>query len=104
MRGSEVKRVSAAVLAGALVILLSGAKPEEYTERSLCDLWAGAQCHVTSCEKDAKERCATASRRCAGTSRQVVPKERADRTAACAKAILKGRCGDPIPPECAGAG
>lgn len=85
----------------ALILLLSSAKPEDYTERSLCDLWAGAQCYATSCLKDAKERCATVSRRCRHSSRAVVPKERAEKTAACAKALLKGKCGDPSPPECA---
>ena len=90
----------AAAISGTLLLLASGTKPERYTERNLCDLWAGAQCYATSCKKDAKERCATVSRRCRGRTRATVPTDRADRTAACAKAILKARCGDPSPPEC----
>ena len=87
---------------GALLLFLAGAKPDEYTERSLCDLWAGAQCYATSCMKDAKERCMAVSKRCRDTSRQSVPKERADRTAECAKAMLRGQCGGAAPPECSG--
>ena len=84
----------------ALLLLVSGAKPGDYTEKNLCDLWAGAHCPATSCMKDAKERCATVSRRCRGTGRQTVSKDRADRTAACAKALLAAKCGAPQPSEC----
>ena len=90
-----------AVVASCLILTLSGAKPDDYTERSLCDLVAGAQCQATSCLKDAKERCAAASHRCKDASKQAVPKERAEKTASCARAMLKGACGAPAPPECA---
>lgn len=91
--------VSTLVVSAALSFLLS-AKPDDYTEKSLCDLWAGAQCHATSCKPDAKERCQTASRHCRGATRSVVPKSKSERVATCAKAILKGSCGDPEPAEC----
>lgn len=88
-----------AVVASVL-ISASGAKPEEYTERSLCDLWAGAQCHATSCLEDGKQRCATVSRKCRDAGKSTVPKERADRTAACARALLAQACGAPTPEAC----
>ena len=90
------------VVAGSLALTLLASKPDNYTERSLCDLMAGAACHATSCMKDAKERCAVASKKCRGSSRAQVPKERADKTAACAKATLKAKCGDAAPAECQG--
>jgi hypothetical protein len=77
-------------------------KPDNYTEKSLCDLSAGAACHASACLKDSKERCTQASRKCRGTTRATVPKDRADRTAACAKAMLKSKCGAPSPAECEG--
>jgi hypothetical protein len=80
-------------------------KPDTYSERWLCDLWAGAVCHATSCNKDAKDRCLAVSKACKDTSRkQVVSKETADKKAACARALLKNNCGDKTPPECAGMG
>ncbi len=88
------------VVAGSLALTLLAAKPDNYTERSLCDLAAGATCHVTACLKDAKERCLAASKKCRGTTRATVPKERAEKTAACAKATLKVKCGEPAPAEC----
>lgn len=92
-----------ATLAAALLMTSSGTKPEQYSERWLCDLWAGAQCHATSCEKDAKERCMAASKQCNDTSKKVaVSKERAAKQAACARALLKGACGAPKPAECEG--
>ncbi|MBI3185993.1 MAG: hypothetical protein HYZ28_27980 [Myxococcales bacterium] len=93
--------MSAAAFSTALLLLLGGAKPGEYTERSLCDLWAGAHCHATKCLKDAKERCTAVSSRCRGATRHVVSRSRAERTAACAKALLQSSCGGPTPSECA---
>ena len=90
------------VVAGTLALTLLTAKPDNYTERNLCDLAAGAACHATACLKDAKERCTQASRKCRNLSRATVPKDRADKTAACAKATLQAKCGAPAPPECAG--
>ncbi len=91
----------AAALSAAWLALTLGASPGEYTEKSLCDLWAGAQCHATSCQKDAKERCAEASARCRNTSARPVPKETAEKTAECAKATLQQACGAPPPAVCA---
>ena len=95
------------ILALAAALTLStasgGTKPDTYNERWLCDLWAGAQCHATSCQKDAKDRCTAVSKACNQTSRnEPVPKERADRMAACARALLKGTCGGAQPAECQG--
>ena len=90
------------LVAGSLALTLLAAKPDNYTERNLCDLLAGAQCHATACKKDAKERCTEVSRKCRNTSKTTVPKERAEKTAACAKATLKAKCGAPAPPECDG--
>ncbi|MHB8874050.1 MAG: hypothetical protein ACYC8T_10225 [Myxococcaceae bacterium] len=90
------------LVAGSLALTLFAAKPDHYTEKSLCDLTAGAACHATACLKDAKERCTQSSRKCRGTSRSTVPKDRADRAAACAKATLKAKCGSPAPSECEG--
>jgi hypothetical protein len=88
------------LVAGSLALTLLTATPDTYTERSLCDLVAGAQCHATSCLKDSKERCAVASRKCRDASRATVPKERADKSAACAKATLDVPCGAAAPAEC----
>lgn len=96
------------MLAALLVtgsMMLSSAQsvtPGQYSEKWLCDLWAGAQCHQASCRKDAKEQCDAASRRCRGRSRAVVPQSSAERTAACAKAMLTNACGAPTPSECEG--
>jgi hypothetical protein len=92
--------VSLAAVTLSLTLMLSGTKPDTYTERGLCDLWAGAQCYATSCMKDAKERCTLVSRRCRNATRQTVPQERAEKTANCAKALLKNSCGGPAPSEC----
>ncbi len=92
-----------ATIAAALLMTSSGTKPETYSERWLCDLWAGAQCHASSCAKDAKDRCMAASKQCNSTSRATaVTKERADKQAACARALLKAPCGAPKPAECDG--
>lgn len=89
-------------VAAAFTLWLSGVKPPDYTERSLCDLLAGAQCQASKCLKDSKERCEAASRRCKGTSKATVPPDKAERTAACAKALLAGTCGGAAPAECSG--
>ncbi len=81
----------------------AGPKPDTYSERWLCDLWAGAQCHMTSCEKDARDRCMASSKQCESTSKTtVVPKERAQKMSTCARAILQGQCGAAKPAECEG--
>ncbi|MFZ5471580.1 MAG: hypothetical protein ACOZIN_19315 [Myxococcota bacterium] len=94
--------MSFSALTIAVALLMPGAKPDEYSEKWLCDLWAGAQCHATSCRNDGKERCVLVSRRCRNATAASVPKDRADRTAECAKAILKADCGAPAPTECSG--
>ena len=75
-RGSGYNRAAMmiATLAAALLMTSSGTKPDQYSERWLCDLWAGAQCHATSCSKDAKERCLASSKQCKDTSRKVTQK------------------------------
>ena len=81
----------------------AGPPPGTSTERRLCDLWAGAQCHMTSCEKDARDRCMASSKQCESTSKTtVVPKERAQKMSTCARAILQGQCGAAKPAECEG--
>ena len=76
--------------------------PGNYSEKWLCDLWAGAQCHQSSCRKDAKERCDAESRRCRGRTKATVPPDSANKTAACARALLTAVCGAPTPAECNG--
>jgi hypothetical protein len=90
--------------AAAFVLSTSaGTKPGTYSERWLCDLWAGAQCHATSCQKDGKERCEAVSKQCESTSRTTtVDTVRAEKKAACARALLGGKCGGPKPAECDG--
>lgn len=90
--------------AAALVLSTSsGTKPGTYNERWLCDLWAGALCHATSCQKDGAERCTAVSKQCNETSRRApVDRAKADRRAACARALLKQTCGAPSPSECDG--
>lgn len=94
------------LLAAAAAFVLStsvGTKPNSYNERWLCDLWAGAQCHATSCQKDGKERCQAVSKPCTDTSRKAaVDPARAEKKASCAKALLKQPCGAPRPQECEG--
>lgn len=94
------------LLATAAAFVLStsvGTKPNTYNERWLCDLWAGAQCHATSCQKDGKERCLAVSKQCNETSRKApVDAARAEKKAACARALLKQPCGSPKPAECDG--
>jgi hypothetical protein len=90
--------------AAALVLSTSsGTKPNTYSERWLCDLWAGAQCHATSCQPEGKARCEAVSKQCEVTSRQAtVDAKRAEKRATCARALLKQKCGDAIPPACEG--
>jgi hypothetical protein len=90
--------------AAAFVLSISaGTKPNTYNERWLCDLWAGAQCHATSCQKDGKARCEAVSKQCEATSRtSTVDQVKADKKAACARALLKANCGASKPPECEG--
>jgi hypothetical protein len=81
----------------------SGTKPNTYNERWLCDLWAGAQCHATSCQKDGKARCEAVSKQCEATNREsTVDASRAEKKAACARALLKAPCGAGKPAECDG--
>jgi hypothetical protein len=90
------------LVASVLVVSIEAVQPPDYSERSLCDLWAGARCYVTACLPDAKQRCASDSVKCGGARSSSVPPSRADAVAACAKALLKGKCGDPPPSECQG--
>lgn len=94
------------IAALATTVLLStsqGVKPDHYSERWLCDLWAGAQCHATSCKKDGKERCEAVSKACKDTSKKaIVPEDRASKQSACARALLKNACGAAKPTECEG--
>jgi len=90
------------LLSGALLSMSSGVKPPDYTEKSLCELWAGAQCEAAKCGEGAAERCAAESKRCRGLPRLVVPPDRAAKVAECSKAMLKVKCGAPPPPECEG--
>ncbi len=85
------------------VSLTAGTAPGTYSERWLCDLWAGAQCHATACTPDGKARCEAVSRQCQGTSRTVtVSPDRSGAKAACAKALLAQTCGSPHPEACQG--
>lgn len=98
--------MGAMLLAAAAAFVLStsaGTKPNTYNERWLCDLWAGAQCHATSCQKDGKARCEAVSKQCEATSRDsTVDAARAEKKAACARALLKADCGAAKPAECDG--
>ena len=93
-------------LAAAAAFVLStsvSTKPNTYSERWLCDLWAGALCHATSCQPDGKDRCQAVSKQCNETSKRTpVDPARAEKKAACARALLKQACGSPKPPECDG--
>lgn len=94
--------LAALLLSGALLTMSQSARPPDYTEKGLCDLWAGAQCHAARCGENAKERCTAESRRCRTATRATVTGERAQRVAECAKAMLKQKCGEPAPAECSG--
>jgi len=93
--------LAALLLTGALMTS-QGVRPPDYSERSLCDLWAGAQCAVERCGESAQERCKQVSKVCRGKRRATVPGEHARKVAACAKAMLKMKCGAPTPAECNG--
>jgi hypothetical protein len=100
MRAMVLSFIAAAWLSSSVAV-----KPDTYSERWLCDLWAGAVCHATSCNKDAKDRCQAVSKACKDTSRKAeVAKDTADKKAACARALLKNNCGDKSPAECQGMG
>lgn len=90
------------LVASAFILSVERVQPPDYSERRLCDLWAGARCYATACMPDGKERCASESAKCRHAGTATVSTERADRVAACAKALLQGRCGDPLPKECEG--
>ncbi|MFN7131237.1 MAG: hypothetical protein ACK4N5_04090 [Myxococcales bacterium] len=89
-----------AILVAGVLSMSQGSARDEFTERSLCDLWAGAQCHASSCQEGAKERCLSESKKCRQQSRAVVPRDRASKIASCARAMLKDKCGAPAPSEC----
>ncbi|MGI5862454.1 MAG: hypothetical protein ACOX6T_10420 [Myxococcales bacterium] len=90
------------LLSGALLSISSGVKPPDYTEKSLCELWAGAQCELAKCGENAIERCLEESKRCRHRSDDdVVSPDRAAKVSECAKALLKLKCGDATPQECA---
>jgi hypothetical protein len=88
------------VVTAALVASLTTVAPPDYSEKGLCDLWAGARCHATSCLPDAKQRCEADSRRCRGRGGAAVSPARAEKVAACARALLQARCGDPAATGC----
>lgn len=94
------------LLATAAAFVLStsaGTRPNTYSERWLCDLWAGAQCYANACKQDGKARCEAVSKQCEATSRESsVDGARAERKAACARALLKSTCGAATPAECDG--
>jgi hypothetical protein len=98
---SEALMLAALLVSGVLWTVPQGAKPPDYTERSLCELWAGAQCEQARCGDNSKQRCRAESKRCHGAARASVPRDRAARVAQCAKALLKQKCGGPAPAECA---
>jgi hypothetical protein len=47
---------------GLMLLSSQGTKPDEYNEKWLCDLYAGAQCYASACLKDGKARCEQAKR------------------------------------------
>lgn len=92
-----------ATAAAFVLSISSGTKPNTYNERWLCDLWAGAQCHATSCQKDGKARCEAVSKQCEATDKKsTVDASKAEKKAACARALLKSTCGSAKPAECEG--
>lgn len=93
--------LAALLVSGTMMLSTAqGTAPGQYSEKWLCDLYAGAQCYQTSCRQDAKEQCAAASKKCRGRTSSTVPPDRAEKTAACAKAMLSAACGAPTPDEC----
>ena len=101
---TEALMLAALLVTGVLWTVPQGVRPPDYTERSLCDLWAGAQCQQARCGDNSKERCLMESKRCRNTGRVFVPRDRASRMAQCAKAMLRKKCGEPAPAECSNAG
>lgn len=95
-------RVFSQLFAASALILSMGVQPPNYSEKGLCDLWAGAKCHANACKSDGKQRCTSASSACRNSSSATVSPDRAERVAACARAMLQSRCGDPEPSECSG--
>ena len=92
-----------AAAAALALTFSSGTKPNTYSERWLCELWAGALCHSTSCQKDGKDRCQAVAKQCADTSKRTpVEPSKAEKKAACARALLKQECGGAKPAECDG--
>jgi hypothetical protein len=94
--------LAAFLLSGALLVSSQGAHPGEFSERDLCELWVGAQCHAARCGDNAKQRCQQESKRCRGATRATASAARAKKVADCAKAMLKTQCGAPAPAECSG--
>jgi hypothetical protein len=93
--------MSRALIALVLLVLFTGVKANTWSERSLCELWAGAQCAATSCLPDAKERCQAAAHQCEQTDRKlVVDGARAQKKSDCARALLLSTCGGATPAEC----
>ena len=90
------------LVASALAVSVQAVSPPDYSERSLCDLWAGARCDAAACLPDHKARCTSESVKCRHARSSTVAPARADRVAACAKALLNAKCGDPLPAACAG--
>jgi len=88
--------LAALLVTGVLWTVPQGVRPPDYTERSLCDLWAGAQCQQARCGDNSKERCLMESKRCRNTGRVFVPRDRASRMAQCAKAMLRKKCGEEL--------
>lgn len=92
--------LAAWILSGALT-LTAGVKPPDYTERSLCELWAGAQCQVAKCDQtSADARCKAESKKCKGLPHTSASKDHAAKVSECAKALLKKQCSDAVPAEC----
>jgi len=91
--------LSTLIVAG-LLFAAESARPPDYTERSLCELWAGAQCQRARCSEGGKQRCAAESKRCMRLHRAIVPRERAAKVAECAKSLLQQKCGEPSPANC----
>ena len=74
--------------------------PGQYSEAWLCDLWAGARCHVARCEAD-MSACEAAALRCATAShRRIVNEEEARALAECARHLLQAHCEATLPEAC----
>jgi len=74
--------------------------PGQYSEAWLCDLWAGARCHMARCEAD-MSACEAATQHCATASHQrVVNEEEARPLAECARQLLQAACETSLPEAC----